>query len=116
MYTVTHSDALTAIENDKGTECRECGSLADGQFCGPDCKITWNNRRRQRGAVLYDLFMAHRFERDASAKNNLWTLLCRQATDWRTEDLKERGGRRSWRRHEKVLAERPQLKAQLGKV
>ena len=69
-----------------------------------------------RGAVLYDLFMAHRFERDATADANLWTLLCRQGTDWHAEDHKERDGRRSWRRHDKVLAERPQLKARVGRV
>jgi len=96
--------------------CRECGARAGGQFCSTACKTAWNNRRKSRGAVLYDLFMAMRFERKAVAGDNLWTLLCRLGTDWRSEDIEERGGRHSWRSHDKVLAERPQIKSQVGRV
>ena len=95
---------------------RECGARAGIQFCELTCKKAWNNRRKSRGAIRYDLFMALRFERKSVASDNLWTLFCRQGTDWRSEDIKERDGRHSWRDHEKVLAERPQLEAQVGKI
>lgn len=104
------------MPNPARQSCRECGSPSSGQFCATACKTAWNNRRRTRGAVLYDFFMAHRFERDATADARLWTLMCRLGTDWVAEDHNERGGRPSWRDHRKVLAERPQLKAQIGRV
>jgi len=113
---VPQESPTAAIPETARQLCRECGAPASGQFCRTACKTAWNNRRRTRGAVLYDLFMAHRCERGATADANLWTLMCRLGTDWKTEDQKERGGRRSWRDHQKVLAERPQLKSQVGRI
>ncbi|MGI9297796.1 MAG: hypothetical protein ACR2QC_07850 [Gammaproteobacteria bacterium] len=54
------------------------------------------NRRRQRGAVLYDMFMTMRFERDKAAQEQLWSIMCRQAAHWREQDEKEIHKARSW--------------------
>ena len=87
--------------------CRECGSTFDGSkaamFCpGTSCRRDWNNRRQQRGAQLYDVFMTLRGERQLTAdlKNNqginLWTVACQLASGWKLEDERQRGGRRSY--------------------
>jgi hypothetical protein len=69
-----------------------------------------------RGAILYDLFMAQRFERDAATEAGVWTLLTRLASDYRAEDERERAGRRSWRTIRAVLAARPSLLAMHGRI
>ncbi|WP_062220603.1 hypothetical protein [Aureimonas sp. D3] len=96
--------------------CLECGcDLAPGpkdrEFCCAGHRATWNNRRLQRGAALYDLWMAHRWQRSEAQAAGLFQALCRLVSDYRAEDRAEREGRRSWRRHELVLGDRPHLKA-----
>lgn len=96
--------------------CLECGAPygareKGGEFCCPAHRMAWNNRRLQRGAELYDLFMALRFERPLAAKLNLWTIVCRAATFFRTEDFAARDGRRSWGAPERVIDRRPYLTA-----
>ncbi len=87
--------------------CRECGAIfaatrSDAEFCrGASCRRDWNNRRLQRGAELYDLFMTIRHERRLTEKLkgdgfNLWTAACRLAMHWKIEDEQDRGGRRSY--------------------
>ena len=87
--------------------CRECGETFDGTkaaaFCpSTSCRRDWNNRRQQRGAQLYDLFMTLRGERQLTAALqkekgiNLWTVTCQLASDWKAEDEQQRGGRRSY--------------------
>ena len=87
--------------------CRECGETFDGSkaavFCpGTSCRRDWNNRRQQRGAQLYDVFMTMRGGRQLTADLkdkqgvNLWTVACQLAADWKAEDDKLRGGRRSY--------------------
>lgn len=88
---------IAAIEH----TCRECGrsykSLrADGEFCQTKCRSAWNNRRAIRGAELYDLFMALRFERGVATKLGVWKLICRMAWWWKDQDAKERAGRKSY--------------------
>ncbi|WP_279483428.1 transcriptional regulator [Aureimonas sp. SK2] len=73
--------------------------------------MAWNNRRRDRGAELYDLYMAHRFERDPAKARGVFQAINRLASDFRREDRERRAGRRSWRRMDVVLEERPHLKA-----
>lgn len=88
--------------------CRECGAKfeairTDTEFCpGTSCRRDWNNRRQQRGAELYDLFMTIRHERPLTEELkdeqgvNLWTVACQLAAHWKTEDERDRGGRRSY--------------------
>lgn len=102
----------------RGYVCRECGTGFDAYnrgngFCSTACRKTFNNRRATRGAEIYDLFMATRFEREKSAALGLWTVLCFVASEHRQDDLDKRGGRNSWRPPEEILAEKPSLKAEL---
>lgn len=81
--------------------CTECGTgfeaaRHDAEFCSARCRQAFANRRQQRGAELYDLFMAHRFERKASATLKLLSLMNRLASSWRHEDHARRDSRRSW--------------------
>ena len=81
--------------------CRECGHSfmprrADAAFCAPACKRAFNNRRATRGAELYDLFLASRFDRQDPAVDGVWSVLCRMAHVWRAQDEAERAGRKSW--------------------
>lgn len=64
-----------------------------------------------RGAELYDLFMAHRFERQAAQDAHVLQAMNRLASNWRADDKAERAGRPSWRRLAVVLAERAYLRA-----
>lgn len=81
-------------------QCQECGNPLSGrrgqEFCAPRCRQTFNNRRMQRGAELYDLFRALRRERSDAKDLNLWTHLCRLELKWQTEDETARPGRRSY--------------------
>lgn len=88
-------------------ECQECGnriSEARKLFCSTPCRQTFNNRRLQRGAELYDLFRAHRRERSVSKQLGLWTEICRLELAWQQEDDAARPGRRSYMPPQKALA------------
>ena len=93
--------------------CLECGrtNTRKGDFCSKDCRSVFNNRRKVRGAELYDLYMAHRFERSVATDLGVFQAINRLAANFREEDRSDRDGRRSWRRPGTVLEERPYLKA-----
>ncbi len=96
--------------------CQECGEAMQGRnaakkFCSQTCRLRFNNRRLQRGAELYDLFMAMRYEREDAKQLGVWGLMCRMAQQMREEDNKEREGRKSWRPPAEALANRPDLHA-----
>ena len=93
--------------------CLECGSETHlkGEFCPTRCRTDFNNRRKARGAELYDLYMAHRFERAAATDLGVFQAINRLASMYRQEDNQRRAGRKSWRRPRAVLEERPYLKA-----
>lgn len=80
------------------TSCRECGKplgpsvRPEKKFCCHPCGFAWNNRRKLRGAELYDLFMAMRYERGAAKLYGVWAIICRMAAMWNEED-KERGAK-----------------------
>ena len=100
--------------------CRECGDddeahAAHGAFCSTVCRNRWNNRRLQRGAVIYDLIMTLRYERGVGKALKVWTLICRLAADFRREDHDARAGRKSWREARTVIGERPYLRARVMK-
>lgn len=58
--------------------------------------MAFNNRRRDRGAEIYDLLMAMRFEREKGAQSQLWTVICTRASAFRDSDNNLRDGRKSW--------------------
>jgi hypothetical protein len=97
--------------------CLECGTplpaaSASSEFCAKACRKAWHNRRAIRGAELYDLFMATRFDRATAKALHLWRIINRLASMFREEDRKERGGRMSWRAPAIVLDRRPYLRAE----
>lgn len=98
--------------------CTECGEMhaRDGTFCSTRCRMAFNNRRLQRGAELYDIYMAYRFERELAGKLGLWQVAHRLVSNFRNEDKALRDGRKSWRNPRIVLEERPYLKAIVSRV
>ncbi len=75
--------------------CRECntplgeGCKASAVFCGIPCKAKWNNRRKNRGADLYDLWMTMRYDRDEAKRLEVWKEMCRLSEGWRAEDVEQ---------------------------
>lgn len=69
-----------------------------------------------RGAELYDLYMAHRFDRQTAAELGVFQAINRLASKFRQEDHAERGSRRSWRSPRLVIEERPYLRAVAVKI
>jgi hypothetical protein len=81
--------------------CCECGVILKlrrpgADFCGAPCRTAFHNRRKERGAELYDLLMLHRFERAIAKDMGAQSLMNRMASVWREEDKARRDGRRSW--------------------
>lgn len=96
--------------------CCECGTAyeavkVEAAFCSEPCRKAWNNRRAVRGAELYDLFMALRFDRQTATLLKVWKLLNRLAAIYRAEDKRDRAGRLSWRAPAAILERRPYLRA-----
>ena len=65
-------------------------------FCGSPCRTRFNNRRKARGAELYDLVMAWRFERGKTDVMQIRGLIGRLASAYRDSDKTLRDGRQSW--------------------
>jgi hypothetical protein len=101
------------------TACLECGaSLRPSghggnvrDFCCHACGVKFNNRRRTRGAELYDLFMAQRYSREEAESEGAWNLMCRMAQSFKAQDDAQRDGRRSWAPVREVRARRPEYVA-----
>lgn len=91
--------------------CMECGAdlpvySGKGQrsrFCGVKCRNAFNNRRAQRGALLYDLFMASRFERQAADSAGARSVMARLASEWNMAD----DGKRTWGDWQEWIANHP---------
>lgn len=102
------ADATAPVHHNRKTAaacCKECGNgfqaLADtgkrkAKFCSRDCIRVWNNRRAKNGAQVYDLLMALRYEREDATRLQLWGTLTRLTQSFREDDMRERGGRKSW--------------------
>lgn len=93
--------------------CIECGKAIEqkkhgppAEFCSEPCRQNWRNRRMARGAILYDLVMAWRFDRKGTGPD-AFALLCKAAASFNYEDKNERGGRRSYRRYRQVAEDNP---------
>ncbi len=111
-------DARPVAAPGKLRPCLECGAphARAGLFCGAPCRASFNNRRQQRGAVLYDLWMALRFDRTARGVGDAWRAMCRAASAWRDEDRRRRDGRKSWRPPREVLTRTPALFSQVADI
>lgn len=102
---------------DKGQRCcQECGAAFTARrsaslYCSAKCRSDWSNRRNMRGAILYDLKMAERYERTDATEAGLLAVMNRLCADWRNEDNARRAGRRSWGDWREFLAQRPYLYA-----
>ena len=75
---------------------RIAGSYEQDMFCSTRCRKMFNNRRMVRGAELYDLVMAWRFERKTGDKIDVRGMIGRVASAYRDSDKVKRGGRKSW--------------------
>jgi hypothetical protein len=96
--------------------CRECGARFEAkrvsrEFCCTKCRQTFHNRAASRGADLFHLFMAMRFDRANAEVAGAWSLLCRMAAAFKAEDDRDRAGRVSWDEIEKVKARNAHLLA-----
>lgn len=86
------------------TTCLECGNTLPPaarrgpprKFCATPCRMAFNRRRAVRGAELYDLVMAWRFQRADADKADARGLMGRLASAYRDSDKIRRAGRRSW--------------------
>lgn len=95
--------------NARHVGCIECGKPVTGrrdgaQFCCASCRLAFNNRRRDRGAEMYDLFRALRRERDAAKTLKIWTAMTQLELRWQEEDQRDRPGRRSYVPPQRALA------------
>lgn len=95
--------------------CRECGAEMTWTrkpkfFCSSACRQEHTNRRRDRGAQMYDLFMALRYDRQNAKGKEVWTKLCRLAEKFHDDDLVQ--GRESTIPLERVLEQHSYLAAQ----
>ncbi|WP_303829345.1 hypothetical protein [Asticcacaulis taihuensis] len=95
-------------------ECQWCGEEfakrgGSQLFCSDPHKTAFNNLRKERGAQLYDLFVALRYERKLAAGLKVWSLICTMIAHFREEDRQKRSGRRSWMPARTVTERRPYL-------
>ena len=102
--------------------CLECGNPFDlgnrpgREFCGTRCRMAFNKRREKRGAEMYDLVMAWRCQRGLAKALGLFAIVCALISQYRQEDRRARGGRKSWRDPRAVIADKPFLKAKASKL
>lgn len=92
--------------------CLECGdcfvSARQGtEFCDANCNKAFNNRRATRGAELYDLLMALRYDREQSTVLGVWKVICRICAEYRQADKQARDSRRSWQPPKRVIQRNP---------
>lgn len=96
--------------------CLNCGKAIESArpagtviHCSIPCKREFNNRRMTRGAEIYDLMMAVRYERETATEQALWSKACALLAHYRSEDERERDSRRSWQNHRAVTERRPAI-------
>ena len=88
--------------------CQECGvnyvaKKTSSKFCSTGCRKIFNNRRAQRGALLYDAFMSLRYDRAAAKEVGIdYTFICRIGEMFNDEDK----GKRTFRPAAEVMEER----------
>jgi len=62
------------------------GMKDTAHFLTTDARTAWNNRRKNRGAVVYDLIMSWRYDRPRAKALKVFSLLCQLAKEWHDED------------------------------
>lgn len=92
--------------------CAECGKSFEARaygssFCGTPCKRAFNNRRAQRGALLYDLVMVALENPELDARyGNVSSRQAALVQRWRDEDAasgRKRTTQRVFEIHERTL-------------
>lgn len=74
------------------TCCAECGLTFRPKrsdralFCSPACRNLSNARRRDRGAMIYDLLVHQRFNREEAQKKGVRSKVDRMISNWIAED------------------------------
>ena len=118
----TAKKARTAAQRTpaSGSACLECGEPCGSRarradFCSSPCRKAFNNRRMTRGAELYDLVMANRYDRELATELGVYTLITRMTLKFHEQDEKERAGRKSWRHPKTIIRRHPYLKAEVLK-
>lgn len=112
----------TRVGSVKLKACLECGKIIaagrpkEAKFCvvvpgEPSCKTAFHNRRQKRGAILYDFYMATRFERERAEALGFQTDMARVASTFRGMDQETRAGRKSWIDPDDYVAMNPHLHA-----
>jgi predicted nucleic acid-binding Zn ribbon protein len=66
------------------------------EFCSGKCGEAFNERRKQRGAMLYDLVMGSDYEPGDPQRPEIRTAINRLKRAWRKDDSKSRANRKSW--------------------
>lgn len=94
-------ECRTALTRPEDAGKRPNPSRPPALFCSMTCRTTWNNRRKTRGADLYDLWMAMRYARDDAKVLGVWKEMCRLSETWNAED--KAAGRETFERPKKVL-------------
>lgn len=118
VRTMGDTKAMDAMSNQFGTRvCQECGGplvavYARKRFCTTRCRMKFNKRREKRGAQLYDLYCAYRYDREAARKANVQSQMNRLVMYWRTEDDVLRSGRESWGLWRDFLETQPCLRVE----
>lgn len=77
-------------------ECWETGrsllnSHPGSRFIDTKARTDWNNRRKLRGALVYDLLMAWRYDRPIATALGVFSTICKMLRQWHAED--EEAGR-----------------------
>lgn len=87
--------------------CKECNNPFESRqynaaFCGAPCQRAFNNRRLQRGAVLYDLLMIEAYDPEAFKRHGLAERRQELIERFHEEDTAA-NRKRSWKRANEVM-------------
>lgn len=77
----------------------------DADFCGSACRSAFNNRRRDRGAVLYDLAMVEEVDPDTASRHGFNNRIALLLEEWVQEDKAE-GRKRTHKRINDIITSR----------
>lgn len=56
------------------------------RFIDTKARTDWNNRRKTRGALVYDLLMAWRYDRPLATALGVFSIVCKMIRQWHEED------------------------------
>lgn len=61
-------------------------SYHGSRFIDTKARVDWNNRRKLRGALVYDLLMAWRYDRPIATALGVFSTICGLLRQWHEED------------------------------